>query len=355
VAAHTLADIAARTGGRLFGDARCAITGVAGIREAGPGDIAFVANPRYVRDLASTAASAVIVSEDVAVPDGLSGIVHADPSLAFAQVVEMLFPPPARPKPGVHPGAAVDATARLGADVSIGPFVVVEAGARIGDRTVLAPFVYVGAEAAVGADCLLYPHVSVRERCVLGDRVIVHCGAVLGSDGYGYVQIGTRHQKIPQVGIVEIGDDVEIGANVCVDRARFGKTVIGRGTKIDNLVQIAHNVRIGQDSLVIAQAGISGSTEIGDNVVLAGQAGLVGHISVGDGAIVTAQAGVTKSVPAGQTVAGMPARPFAEFMRGQAAQAKMADWARTVRALERRVAQLEEALRRSGRAPKAGG
>jgi UDP-3-O-[3-hydroxymyristoyl] glucosamine N-acyltransferase len=354
VAEYTLADIAAHTGGRLFGDPRCVITGVAGIREAGPGEITFVANPRYMRDLGSTAASAVIVAEEVAVPDGLSGIVHADPSLAFAQVAEMLCPLPARPKPGVHRKAAVDPTAQLGAGVSIGPFVVVEAGARIGDRSVLAPSVYVGAEAVIGADCLLYPQVCVRERCVLGDRVILHCGAVIGSDGYGYVQIGTRHQKIPQVGIVEIGDDVEIGANVCVDRARFGKTVIGRGTKVDNLVQVAHNVRIGEDCLVIAQVGISGSTQIGDNVVLAGQAGLVGHIRVGDGAIVTAQAGVAKSVPPGQTVTGTPARPFPEFIRGRAAQAKMPEVIRQVRALERRVAELEEALRRSRGSPKAG-
>jgi UDP-3-O-[3-hydroxymyristoyl] glucosamine N-acyltransferase len=351
VSAHTLADIAERTGGRLFGDARCEITGVAGIRDAGPGDITFVANPRYVRDLATTGASAVIVSEDVAVPEGRSGLVHENPSLAFAQVVEMLFPPPARPEPGVHPGAWVDPSASIGADVSIGPFVVVEAGARVGARSVLAPFVYVGADARVGADCLLYPHVSVREQCVLGDRVIVHCGAVIGSDGYGYVQIGTRHQKIPQLGTVEIGDDVEIGANVCIDRARFDKTVIKRGTKIDNLVQVAHNVQIGEDALVIAQVGISGSVEIGDGAILLGQAGLTGHIRVGDGAIVTAQSGVAKSVPPGQTVMGTPARPYAQQVRGQAALAMMPEWIRKVRALEQRVAELEEALRRSGGSP----
>jgi UDP-3-O-[3-hydroxymyristoyl] glucosamine N-acyltransferase len=184
--------------------------------------------------------------------------------------------------------------------------------------------------------------------------VIVHCGAVVGSDGYGYVQIGTRHQKIPQVGIVEVGDDVEIGANVCVDRARFGKTVIGRGTKIDNLVQVAHNVQIGEDCLVIAQVGISGSTQIGNSVVLAGQAGLVGHIRVGDGATVTAKSGVAKSVPAGQTVTGTPARPFAECMRRYAAEAKLPDAIRRLNALERRVVELEERLRRSGRPPEAG-
>jgi len=350
-AAHTLAEIAEHTGGRLFGDPRCEITGVAGIRDAGPGDITFVANPRYERDLATTVASAVIVAEGLALPEKLSGIIHSNPSRAFAQVVEVLFPPPVRPKPGVHPGAMVDESASLGADVTIGPFVVVEAGARIGDRTVLAPFVYVGAETVIGADCLLYPHVSVRERCVLGDRVIVHCGTVVGSDGYGYLQFGSRHEKIPQVGTVEIGDDVEMGANVCVDRARFDKTVIKRGTKIDNLVQVAHNVVIGEDSLVVAQVGISGSTEIGDNVILAGQAGVAGHIRVGDGAIVAGQAGVTKSVPDGHTVAGMPARPYEEFMRGQAVLSTMSDWTRKVRALEQRVAELEEVVRRSKKSP----
>lgn len=353
MAAYTLAEIAERTGGRLFGDGQRTIRSVAGIRDAGPGDITFVANARYVRDLATTAASAVIVAEGIGIPEGCSGLVHANPSLAFAQVVELLFPPPVRPEPGVHPGAMIDASASIGAGVSIGPFVVVEPGAAIGERTVLAPFVYVGAAARIGADCLLYPHVSVREQCVLGDRVIVHCGAVIGSDGYGYVQLGTRHQKIPQVGTVEIGDDVEIGANVCIDRARFDATRIERGTKIDNLVQVAHNVRIGEDSLVIAQVGISGSADIGKNVILAGQSGVAGHIRVGDGAIVAGQAGVTKPVEPGQTVAGMPARPFAEYMRGQAVLANISEWTRKVRALEQRVAKLEERLHHLGEPPSA--
>ena len=255
--------------------------------------------------------------------------------------LKVLFPPPARPKPGIHPGALVDENASLGADVSIGPFVVVEAGARIGDRTVLAPFVYVGAETVIGADCLLYPHVSVRERCVLGDRVIVHCGAVIGSDGYGYVQIGNRHEKIPQVGTVEIGDDVEIGANVCVDRARFDKTHICKGAKIDNLVQIGHNVVVGEHACIVALSGIAGSTRLGRGVTMAAQSGVLGHIDVGDNVIIAARGGVIKDVPAGSVVAGYPHTSLADYRASKVAVRRLPGVEKRLRQIEKRLEKIE--------------
>ena len=302
----TLKEIAQAIEGEVSGDAGVVITGVSGIKEAGSGEITFLANPKYAPLLATTAASAIIISKDTAAPPAKNVIRCANPSLAFAKVIALMSPEATRHFKGIHPSAVIGKAVKLGKDAAIGPYVVIEDAAEIGDNAVIYPGSFIGRSAKLGNDALIYANVSIRERVAIGERVIIHSGTVIGSDGFGFVEVNGKHHKIPQVGTVEIGDDVEIGANVAIDRARFDKTIIGRGTKIDNLVQIAHNVVIGENCLIVAQVGISGSTVIGNNVILAGQAGLVGHITVGDNAIVTAQSGVSKSIPAGAMFSGYP-------------------------------------------------
>ena len=307
-----LKEIAKLVDGELVGDSELTITGVAGIKEAQEGEITFLSNARYLSFLDKTQASAVITAKDV-VSKNKTLVRTANPSLAFTQVISYFMARPGgQKKAGVHPTAVVDPTARLGEGVSVGPHAVIEEGAVIGERSLIEAHVFIGAGSSIGAATRIYPNVTIREGVRIGNRVIIHSGTVIGSDGFGYETVDGAHVRIPHTGTVWIEDEVEIGANVCVDRGRFQKTWIRRGTKIDNLVQIAHNVVIGENSLVVSQAGISGSTELGKNVVIAGQAGLVGHITLGDGVIVGAGAGVTKSVPAGQTVLGGPARPIEE-------------------------------------------
>jgi len=303
----TLKEIAEFVGGEVVGDAGTVITGVSGIKEAQGGDITFVANPRYLPLLEKTRASAAVVSYEVEA--AACALIRAEnPSLAFAKIVSLAAPGEPAHFKGVHPTAVLGKSVSLGKNVSLGAYVVIEDNVKIGDNSVIYPGSFIGHHAEIGSNGLIYPNVSIRERVIIGDRVIVHSGTVIGSDGFGFVSIKGLHQKIPQIGTVQIGDDVEIGANVTIDRARFDKTVISSGTKIDNLVQIAHNVVIGENSIVVAQAGISGSTRIGKAVTIAGQAGLVGHIEIGDGAVLAAQAGVTKSVPPNTMVSGYPAR-----------------------------------------------
>jgi UDP-3-O-[3-hydroxymyristoyl] glucosamine N-acyltransferase len=338
----TLEELAKLVGGRVAGDPAVRVRGVNGIAEAGPGELTFLANPRYAPLLASTKASAAVVAEGVPCP--VPSIVVRNPDLAFARAAERLAGAPWRPPAGVHPGAVVARDASIGRDVSIGAACVVEPGASIGDRTVLYPQVYVGPGARIGPDSLLWPQVVVRERCELGARVVVHSGTVVGSDGFGYATDGGVHHKIPQLGTVVVGDDVEIGANVAVDRARFGATVIGRGTKIDNLVQIAHNVRIGEACLIVAQVGISGSTTLGNQVILGGQAGIAGHLEIGDRSIVTAQAGLGKDLPPGSVVSGEHAQDAKKHMRKLAALSKLPDALVELRELRKEVEALRKKL-----------
>jgi UDP-3-O-[3-hydroxymyristoyl] glucosamine N-acyltransferase len=303
-----LSKIAEQLGAMLEGDGETEISGVAGLKEAAKGDLSFVANPKYAAQVAATRASAVIVPADWDrdAPCSLLKVENSDQ--AFADAAELFYEPVPAPAPGIHPTAVVADSAQLGENVSIGAHSVIEGGVVIGANTVIQSNCVIAYKTVIGSDCLFYPLVSTREFTEIGDRVIIHNGTVVGSDGFGYaVQEDGSRTKIAQIGKVVIGDDVELGANVCIDRARFGKTRIGKGTKIDNLVQIAHNVVIGEHSVMCGQSGISGSTTIGSRVILAGQAGLAGHLEVGDGAIVGAQAGVMKDVAPKDFVMGSPA------------------------------------------------
>src|SRR2546429_2276434 len=307
----TLKEVATMSGGELIGDPTLQITGAASLGEATPGEISFFANRKYVGLLRKTRASAVFVPADFAEPITPAQIRVANPTKAFEQVVVKFAPKPITFAPGVHPTAVVDTSAQLGQRVSIQPHAVIEPGARIGDDTVIGAGSYVGHETVIGSACHIYPRVTIRERSRIGSRVILHSGAVIGADGFGFEMIDGRQQKIQQLGIVQIDDDVEIGANTTVDRARFGRTWIQQDVKIDNLVQIAHNVVIGKNSVIVAQTGISGSTRVGERVTMAGQVGIVGHVEIADGSVIAAQSGVSKSIPGGVWF-GYPAGPIEE-------------------------------------------
>jgi UDP-3-O-[3-hydroxymyristoyl] glucosamine N-acyltransferase len=347
-----LKEIAKQIGAEVVGDPNLLINGVAGIKEAQKGDITFVSNTRYIEALRTTRASAVIVSKPMKdLP--LAWLVVKDPYYAFCRVVTYFYQKPYQPR-GIHPLASIGQDVKLGEDLSICPYVRVEDGAVIGDRVTLYPGVYVGEKAFIGDDSILYANVSIREKVKIGCRVIIHGGAVIGSDGFGFATYDGLHHKIPQVGIVVVGDDVEIGANVTVDRAALGKTVIGRGTKIDNLVQIAHNVTIGEDSLLVSQVGISGSTQLGDRVTLAGQVGLAGHLSIGDNVVVGAKSGVIRDVSSNQTVSGIYALPHRTWLEVQASLPHLPDIRKRLKVLESKLAFLEQKTMNKTRKKKSG-
>jgi UDP-3-O-[3-hydroxymyristoyl] glucosamine N-acyltransferase len=334
----TVAELAALVGGEYrseHGD--LPIAGPAALADAQPGEIAFFGHPRYAADVRATKAAAVLVPRDFDGETGAACIRVDDPSAAFTAVTRRFLPAPVPPAPGVHPSAVVDPSVHLASGVAVQALAVIEAEAVVGEGTVIGAGCHVGRGARLGAGCLLHPHVVVREGCELGDRVILHCGVVVGSDGFGYDTKDGRHAKIPQSGRVVVGDDVEIGANTTIDRARFGRTVIGEGTKIDNLVMIAHNVVIGRHCIICAQVGISGSTQIGDHVVLAGQTGLVGHIKVGDGAIVGAQSGLSNDLAPKAIVVGSPPRPIGEWKRSIVRIDKLGQLYDRVKKLEERA------------------
>jgi UDP-3-O-[3-hydroxymyristoyl] glucosamine N-acyltransferase len=339
----TLAEIAERLGCRLEGDGTLEIGRVAGLSEAGPGDLTFLANPKYQQAALATKASAIILAEDA--PAAPCAMLRAsNPYLAFARALA-LFGADERPAPGVHPAAFVDPSAVLGRDVSVGPFAVVGAGAVLGDRVVLGPHAVVGPGARIGDDSVLHARVSIRERSIVGARVIIQDGAVVGSDGFGFVtdEQGVHH-KIPQQRIVVIEDDVEIGANTTIDRPAVGETRIRRGAKIDNLVQIAHGVQVGEHALLVAQVGIAGSTRIGRHVVLAGQVGVAGHVTLGDGVRATAQTGIPNDVEAGALVSGYPAIPNRDWLRSSAIFRQLPDLRRRLHELGERLERLERRL-----------
>jgi len=337
-----LSELAEKLGCRLVGNGNIEIYRLAPLHEAGEGDLAFMASAVDAPTLEKGHASAVIVRED-SPPCSKPTLLTNDPYLTFVQALRLLYTPD-RPTLGVHPSCVIQDGVRLEEDVAIGPLSVVEAGVSIGRRSIVDAQVYIGKESRIGADCRLYPQVMIREGVEIGDRVIIHSGTVIGSDGFGYVrgERGTRI-KIPQVGRVILEDDVEIGANVTIDRATLGVTRIKRGTKIDNLVQIAHNVVVGADTVIAALSGISGSTTIGDRVTLAGQVGIVDHVEIGDDVTVGAQAGVTKNLPPGSVVMGFPAVPHREFKRNVAAARRLPQILNTLKRIEARLVSLERA------------
>jgi len=338
---RTLAELAAELGGTVVGDGSTLIRGVAGIREAQPGDLTFIANARYDAYLSQTRASAVICSRDPR--EARVPLLQVDnPYLTFQKAVRLFRPELYRPLPGVHPTAVVSPAASIGENASIGAHCVVEDGARIGAHSVLMPGCYVGVQAVIGERTLLYPRVTVREECVIGDRCILHPGVVIGADGFGFAFDAGSYHKVPQVGNVVVGDDVEIGANTTIDRATTDATRIGDGTKIDNLVQIGHNVVTGKHCIIVAQVGISGSTILEDYVTIGGQAGIAGHVRMGTGSMVGGQSGVTKSVGAGEKVSGYPAMALSAWKRVTAYLMRLPQLFERAKALEERVDRLEK-------------
>jgi UDP-3-O-[3-hydroxymyristoyl] glucosamine N-acyltransferase len=295
----TLGEIASATEGELTGDANRRIIGAAPLVEATEGEISFFGNPRYAAHLRNTRASAVFVPAEFteSIPNDYVRV--AQPAKAFEQMVRHFAPPPINFQPGVHPSAVVDSSAKIAQTASIQPCAVIGPGVDIGEHTVIGAGTYVGHDAVIGANCLLYPSVTIRERTRIGARVIIHSGAVIGADGFGFEPTQGRYEKQPQIGIVQIDDDVEIGANCAIDRARFGRTWIQKGVKIDNLVHLAHNVIVGENTVMAAQVGIAGSTRIGKRVIMGGQVGSVGHVEIGDDTILGAKTGVSKSISGG--------------------------------------------------------
>ncbi len=339
---RTLAELAAFVGGELLGPGELPISGVGGLSDARPGQLSFYAHARYREAFASTAASAVLVGRDEPARPGRALVRVDQPHLAFARVSQLFHPPRAHAA-GVRPGAFVHPEAHVDPLATVMHGAVVEAGASVGAGTVLYPGAYVGEGASVGAGCTLYPNVTVRERCAVGNRCILHSGCVVGSDGFGFaLDLSVpEHVKIPQVGTVRIEDDVEVGACTTLDRATTGETVIGRGTKIDNLVQVAHNVRVGPLSLLCAQVGIAGSAELGTGVVLGGQVGVAGHLRVGDLVKVGGQSGIAQPVEDGAVVSGTPAVPHGEWLRGSVLLRQLPELFREVRSLKKQLAALQ--------------
>jgi UDP-3-O-[3-hydroxymyristoyl] glucosamine N-acyltransferase len=334
----TLREVADLVGGWVAPEnAGIHVSGVASLDDAAEGDISFYGSPKYLKNLRRTKATAVFVAHGFGEDLPVARIWVDDPAAAFACVLARFAPAPVEYPPGIHPSAAVGEGVVLGEGVHVGAGAVLEAGSAIGARSIIAATAFVGHGVTIGEDCRIAPHCTILERSKIGNRVILHSGVVIGSDGFGYEFRDGTQQKIPQTGIVQIDDDVEIGANSTVDRARFGRTWIRKGAKIDNLVQIAHNVTIGEHAILCAQVGISGSTRVGSHVTLAGKVGVNGHIEIGDGAIVTAMAGITKSVPPREVLVGLPARPMRDYKENFALL-------QNIRKLYARVKTLEDQL-----------
>lgn len=333
-------ELAAFLGGTLENDnPELKVTGVSGLVEAGPGDISF-AVPPHVEHCHLSRAGVMVLSPDDPELDGRPVIRVANPRAAFAALLE-LFRAPEEVERVISPLAYVSPDAKVGTNVAVQPFAVIEAGAEVGAGCIIYPHVYIGKRVKVGCDCILYPNAVVREDCVLGDRVILQSGAVIGGDGFGYVTQGGRHTKVLQTGNVILQDDVEIGSNSCIDRATVDSTIVGRGTKIDNLVHLGHNDILGENCLVVAHVGISGSVTVGNNVTFAGQVGTVGHITIGDNCLFGGRTGITTNIPANSKMAGFPAMPFKDWLKHEANLRKAGDMLKRIKALEKELAALK--------------
>lgn len=345
----TLAEIAALIGGTVLGDPDTLITGVAGVEEAGDGDLVFAESAAFLAKATACAAAAVLVPE-APTPLPAKPLIQVEaPRLAFVRFLEALFPPVQLPA-GIHPTAQIGTGLSLGVDVRIGPHVVIGDDVTLGDGVQVFAGVFIDDGCRIGAGSLLFPHVVLYPNVKIGQRCILHAGAVLGTDGFGFLPIGRGLRKIPHLGSVEVADDVEIGANTTIDRAKTGVTYIGPGTKIDNLVHIAHNVRIGPSCVMAAQVGIAGSSSLGAGVMLGGQVGLKDHVHLGDGVQVGAQSGIMKSTPPGEVVFGSPATPVRQHLKEIAATARLPEALKKISALEKRLAALEKLLPESAAA-----
>ncbi len=337
----TLKEIAERIGGRLVGPEDMEISGPAKIEEARPGEITFISNPKYKHYLSTTQASAVIVDDslkDVSIPH----VVVADSYVAFVLVLRLYDKPVHGYLHGLSKKAYIDPSAKVHPTASVAPLAYIGPGAVIGSNTVIYPGVIILKDVHIGDDCIIYPNVSIREFCTIGNRVILQNGCVIGSDGFGFAPYEGRYEKIPQIGNVIIEDDVEIGANCTVDRSTLGSTVIKQGSKLDNLVQVAHNVTIGEHTVMAAQSGIAGSTTVGRHVTIGGQVGVTGHIKVGDNAVLAAQSGITKNVEDGAVLFGTPAVPLSLRKRIDVSLRKLPELVKLVHELEKEIAELKK-------------
>ena len=335
----TLGEIASAVGGEIVGNRDLVITGINSLNDAGPSEISFFSNRRYQESLGKTCAGALMISHKTPLFKGPQVIVP-NAELAYAKVAALLAPPVSR-ESGISQGAVIHQESVIGKGVTIYPMVFVGHGAEIGDGTTLFPGVFVGEDVKIGKKCLIYPNVVIMNGCIIGNDVIIHPGSVIGGDGFGFVRDRAESVKIPQIGIVQIDDQVEIGSNNCIDRAALGKTWIKRGTKTDNLVHIAHNVVIGEDTIIVAQTGISGSCHIGREVVIAGQVGIIDHVEVGDRAMIGPQSGIAKAIPAGEVVSGSPAIPHRLWLKASALTSRLPEFNQRLRQLEKRIEEVE--------------
>lgn len=342
----TLQELAERLGAKVQGDGSIPIHAVAPLSTAGEGEITFVMNAKYMKSLADTKASAVLLAAPPPIELGKALLLHPNPYACFARLLAIFHPAP-RYENGIQPGAFVDSSAHVDPSSCVMPGATVSANAKVGARTVLFPGVYLGADAVIGDDCILYPNAVVMNECVLGQRVILQPGAVVGGDGFGFAPDKGAYVKIPQVGNVVLEDDVEIGANTTVDRSVMGTTRVGRGTKLDNLVMVAHNCQVGEHTVIVSQVGISGSTEIGDHCVIGGQVGVAGHLTIGDNVTLAARSGVMADIPEAGVYWGSPSEPMKDAMKCAAAYRELPEMVKRLRKMEKALEQLDPVFKES--------